>query len=182
MIYDALYWSPPNGSLVEIVLVEWAPLVFSLIVGGVLANILFPRWQAKIQRAKDLAQRRRELCEEVIQAFESYISNLSRLYSFSFSTTVEQKSEPQGIPDNDNAFSRQQEYVRNRDESKDRLYTAFALSALYFPSSVTSEIEQFKVWNKGWAPELSENKFDLKPLREKEKRIVNLLRKRLSKF
>ena len=68
-------------SIVYVVLTELVPPLITVLLGGVLASVLFPRWQARHARYHAREDRRLALAEELSRNMTRYIASWNRLRS-----------------------------------------------------------------------------------------------------
>ena len=126
-------------SLAIIVLGQWLPIIFSVVIGGLLANILFPRWQQTFQESRKLIEKKFEISEEIARQFIFYHNAWRRLLYISKLEQENTLSELQ--------MERKQSYVKLRDTSKDSLHSSLAVSKLYFSPDTCTTLDDFCRWD-----------------------------------
>ena len=65
--------------VLDLVLSQWIPPLISVLLGGLIASILVPRWQTDFEKARLYDKRKLELLEKISEAFPRYVVNWNHL-------------------------------------------------------------------------------------------------------
>jgi hypothetical protein len=115
------------------------PTLVSIIVGGLFASILFPRWQSRYTRTKTLTEHRFALTEALAAQFQAYVTAWRRLIQISTLETGRALSEEEA--------ARKGAFVVQRNEARDALWASFARGQLYFTDQTCDIIRKFMEWD-----------------------------------
>jgi hypothetical protein len=126
--------------LLDIILKEWIPPLVSVLLGGLMASILVPRWQAKFEKGRLYDKRRLELLEKISESFPLYIVNWNRLIHISLHELKKGNLTP-------DETLRKQGFIENRNNTRDTLISSLNASRIYFSSRTECLIEEFYHWD-----------------------------------
>lgn len=94
-----MFTSLEENSVLHIALVEWVPPLITIVVGGLIASVLIPRWQDAHARHHAREARRLALAEELARNFLRYVISWERLLII-----AELEAErPEGLSDEEQA-------------------------------------------------------------------------------
>lgn len=153
----------PDGALMKL-LTSWGPPVITVIIGGALASLLFPRWQNRAAQAKTFNERRFALMEEIADLFPRYIASWRRLMQIS---TLEQTR-----PLDEAETKRKMDFVAQRSEARDALCSALNRGQIYFSEDTWGIIQSFLIWDEGNTAKRLEDLPDVSEWRSWESRIL----------
>ncbi len=143
------------------------PLVL-LLVGGVTAHILYPRWQDSFLRRKALTERRSALGEDIVALMNAYVVSWRRLIEAAAYLAATDKAEP-----DDKAA--QEDQIRTlaakRSTARDALMAALSRFMLYCRSADRTQIDAFIAWDESQSQKRLEQLPDIKEWREWEDRL-----------
>jgi type II secretory pathway pseudopilin PulG len=126
-------------SPLAIILAQWVPVVTTIVLGGLFAAIIFPRWQNSYLERKTLLERRQRLVEEAAELLNSYTNVWRRLIEIS-------KYEIKLINDKrdtSTALETKKQYVAKRSEIHDRLMACLSRATVVVGSKQRSDINKF---------------------------------------
>lgn len=145
------------------------PLVL-LLVGGVTAHILYPRWQDSFLRRKATTERRSMLGEDIVALMNAYVVSWRRLIE-SASFLAAQPDEP-ATPTQETERQQKQDQVQSfaekRSEARDLLMSALSRFMLYCRKSDRDQIESFMTWDESQSKKRLNELPDIKEWREWE--------------
>lgn len=118
---------------------SWGPPLISILVGGFLANWLFPKWQNRAAEAKSFNDRRFALMEEIADSFPAYVNSWRRLIQISM------HEESNGLSEAET--ERKISFVTQRNAARDGLYSALSRGRVYFSTETWGMISSFKTWD-----------------------------------
>lgn len=168
LFFDAL----DESSLAYIVLNRWLPGLITVVAGGYMASILFPKLQRSSQRVTQIEEKKIEIAEQIVQCFNRYIVSWRRLIQISQLETDRDLT--------DQEAERKMGFVSERNERRDALMDKLKLCELYFCSSTCSEIQRFVAWDEGQSNKPLEELPELLAWRRHEKTIVGLIKNEIS--
>lgn len=148
---------------------HWGPPLITILLGGLCASILFPRWQASYTRARAAAQHRLELAESLASAFARYVTAWRRLIDIA-RLGVER-------PLTDTETERRNSFVVQRNDARDSLLDLCARSQLYYSDQVAELIASFVAWDTQQASKRLEDLPDIAEWREWEKMVLRALKR-----
>lgn len=128
----------PDGPAFKL-MTSWGPPVITLLVGGVLANLLYPRWQERAARNRTFNERRFAIMEEIADLFPPYVAAWRRLVQIS---ELERTR-----PLSDAESERKMLFVSQRTEARDALCSALSRSQIYFSDKSWDTICSFLEWD-----------------------------------
>ncbi|MFA3915959.1 hypothetical protein [Ruegeria hyattellae] len=128
-------------SITYIALTKWAPPLITIFVGGLMASILFPRWQDRYNRHRAREDRKLALAEEVAQNMKKYIQAWNRLRAIA----ELEASRPDGLTEVE--FERKKSYVEERSNARDELHDNLVSAQLYFSADAQAAIGDFFRWD-----------------------------------
>lgn len=134
---------------------HWGPPLITIVLGGLFASILFPRWQEAHTRARAMAQHRLDLTEGLASAFAQYITAWRRL--------IDIASLGQQRPLTETEIERRDAFVIQRNGARDTLLDLCARGQLYFSDQACDLVAAFIAWDSaqtskqlGELPEIAE--------------------------
>ena len=127
-------------SVLFIILSEWAPPLITILVGGLVASILIPRWQDAHARYHAREARRLALAEELSRNFSRYTTALSQLH------TISKLEQSRALDDTERA--RKLSFVEARNNGWDALSDTFCNVQMYFADNTYAIIEEFIAWDR----------------------------------
>jgi hypothetical protein len=128
------------NALLDIVLKEWIPPLVSVLLGGLIASILVPRWQVKFEKGRLYDRRKLELLEQISETFPRYVVNWNRLIYISLHEAKKGNLSQDEI-------LRKQRFIDDRNSTRDALVSALNASRIYFSSNTEQLIEEFYHWD-----------------------------------
>ena len=128
-------------SVFYIVLTQWVPPLITILIGGYLASILFPKWRDSIVRTRATEDRKLALAEDLSKCLTRYLLNWNRLRTIS----ELEMSRNTGLTEIEH--ERKKQFVSDRNDSRDHLIDVMASAEIYFSHEVQDAIEQFKTWD-----------------------------------
>ncbi|MGB3408005.1 MAG: hypothetical protein WBA67_10965 [Jannaschia sp.] len=159
-------------SLAYIVLSRWLPGLITVVAGGYVASILFPRLQRSAQRAGQVEEKRIEIAEQIVQSFNRYIVSWRRLIQISGLETVRALTPEE--------TDRKINFVTERNARRDDLLDKLKLCQLYFCDTTCGEIDRFVVWDEGQSTKSLEALPNLEEWRRHERAITRLIKNEIT--
>ena len=147
---------------------HWGPSIITIVVGGICASILFPRWQAQYNRAKALGERKVALLEDIAVQFTLYIAAWRRLISIAKLERDRDLTERE--------MTRKDQFVQQRGETRDELLQALAKAKIYFSRQSRHQIDDFVLWDQMLGSKTLEELPPIEEWRIWEERISKCLR------
>lgn len=132
----------PEFSPMAIVLAEWVPIALTIIIGGLFATILFPRWQDRYIKRKVLAERQQSIIEETAELLNAYTNVWRRLIEIS-------KHEASLLEDGrdiEKAIEMKAQFVSQRAAVHDRLMANLSRAKVLVSTTQRHEISEFIEW------------------------------------
>jgi len=148
---------------------HWGPPLITIVLGGLFASILFPRWQEAHTRARAMAQHRLDLTEGLASAFAKYITAWRRL--------IDIARLGQERPLTETEIERRNAFVVQRNGARDTLLDLCARGQLYFSDQVCDLIAAFIAWDSEQASKQLAELPEIAEWREWEKRILQRLKR-----
>ncbi|MGD1923522.1 MAG: hypothetical protein ACFB03_04950 [Paracoccaceae bacterium] len=170
-LVDFLFEEISKNSIAYLVIESWGPPVLTIVVGGLFASILFPRWQAQYNRGKALGEHKIKLYEEIAEHFSLYIAAWRRLISIARLEKRRKLSERE--------MNRKEQFVLQRNDYRDTLISEFARAKLYFSAKSRIEIEDFMKWDEANGTKTVDELPTISEWQDWEERVVQCLRKEL---
>lgn len=130
--------------------------VVLLVIGGVAANILYPRWQDRYIRRKYLNERKFEIGENILSLMNNYMTMWRRLINISIYEKETITSLNRSRSDKKKAIlrakledvsSRKMEIVKSRSNSRDSLMDAICRIKIYIDSDNQIVLDDFTRWD-----------------------------------
>ena len=169
---DWLYLELNEFSVITIILVEWVPVLLTIIVGGLFATILFPRLQDRYLEKKLGEERRQKILEEVAE--------LLRVYTTAWRRLIEISSHELTLTKEGRDTSHLQKYkariVQQRTDTHDKLMSCLAKANLVLPKEQRAEISQFVDWAESTSTLTLDELPNVEEWRNWEERVVSSLR------
>lgn len=156
-------------SPLSLIMRHWGPPLITIILGGLFASILFPRWQEAYTRARATAQHRLDLTEGLASAFAKYITAWRRLIDIARLGLERPLTETE--TDRRNAF------VADRNTARDALLDLCARGQLYFSDQVCDLIAAFIAWDTDQASKRLGDLPEIAEWRQWEAKILQTLKK-----
>lgn len=168
MVFSAI----DEASFAYIVLSRWLPGLITVVAGGYMASILFPKLQRNSQRITQIEEKKIAIAEEIVQCFNRYIVSWRRLIQISKLETERALS--------DDEADRKIGFVVERNERRDALLDKLKLCQLYFCDSTCGEIARFVDWDERQSSKSLEELPELTAWRQHENTIVGLIKDEIS--
>lgn len=159
------------GSPLAILLTEWGPPFVTIVIGGLFASILFPRWQDIWTRTRAASQRRLDLTQDIASAFEKYVTSWRRLVDIAGLARERPLTEAEQ--------AQLQSFVAHRNAARDTLLDRCALGQLYFSDKGCALIDSFACWDTAQAAKRLEELPDMEEWRKWKARVMVQLRSEL---
>lgn len=139
---DWWYNSLDEFSPLTIALSEWAPASISILLGGLFAIIVFPRWQDRYVAKKTAAERKLSISEEAAELLDAYTTSWRRLieiskYEANFSGSGDEL---------ETIASRKHALAEKRSEIHDQLMACLSRSKIFLELREQERIEEFVKW------------------------------------
>jgi hypothetical protein len=147
-----------------------APPTIAVVVGGVLANRYFPRWQTQIALERSRIERTNEISEEIMAAFSGYISSWRRLISLAEYQRLTLE------PVSTDLENRILENAKERNEKRDALEAVLRKFLIYANEEQRTSITRFLDWDEGLSIKRLEQLPELAEWRRWEKEICGNMR------
>jgi hypothetical protein len=160
-------------SFAYIALARWLPSILTVVLGGYVASVLFPRLQRKFQKASQEEERKRQIAEEVVQAFSRYVISWRRLIQISRLERERDLSESE--------IARKREFVSDRKEQRDLLVDKLRLCELYYCGEVCTALNGFLDWDELQSLKTLDDLPDISDWRDYERKLVGLIKNELAK-
>lgn len=127
-----------------------------LVIGGIAANILYPRWQDKYLRQKSLNARKFEIGENIFSLVNIYVTTWRRLIEVSsyekdtYKALNRSRSEERKNELNvklEDASIRKMEFVKDRGVHRDALMDAVCRFKIYVDIEAQTILDDFVRWD-----------------------------------
>lgn len=155
-------------SIVYIVLTEWMPSIITILFGGYMASILFPRMQDNFQKSQQREERKQKIAEEIIQTFGRYITSWRRLIQISQLELERNLSDVE--------LNRKHEFIDDRKEQRDKLVDQLRLCQLYYSNSTCDHLNQFLEWDEGQASKRLDDLPSIEEWRRYEEHLIKRIK------
>lgn len=130
-----------ENSVGHILLSNWAPALITILLGGMFASVIFPRWQYAYSRARAREERKHILAEELSRSMRRYANCWNRLRSI-----AELEAARQGGLTEDEA-ARKRQFVEARNAARDTLLDTLCGIDIYFSGDVRRAVDNFIAWD-----------------------------------
>jgi hypothetical protein len=164
MLTDGINPDSPAALIIR----HWGPPLITIVLGGLFASILFPRWQDAYTRSRAASQHRIDLTEQIASAFTSYITAWRRLIAIAELGAERELSQAES--DRLNGF------VAERNEARDDLLDLCARGQLYFSDGACDSISEFVAWDEDQSTKRLNELPDIEEWRSWEKKILRRLK------
>lgn len=161
-----------EASFAYVVVSRWLPSLITVLAGGYMASILFPKLQRNFQRSSQIEEKKIEIAEEIVQCFNRYVVSWRRLIQIS-QLEVER-------PLSEDETDRKMGFVTERNERRDALLDNLKLCQLYFCETTCGEISRFVDWDEKQSTKPLEDLPQLSAWRQNESSIVGLIKNEIS--
>ncbi len=155
------------------ILLGLGPSVLSVTLGGYVASKLVPVWQRSAALSKKRSERKVEISENVVRAFQHYITAWERLGTIARL----ERSRPNGLTAEE--ASRKEQFINERNSSRLLLLENLALIQLYFPVFCARAANDFCAWDEKLGTRAVNALPSLEEWRLWEERVVSRLREEL---
>ncbi len=145
------------------------PLVL-LLVGGITAHILYPRWQDSYLRRKALTERRSALGEDIVALMNGYVVSWRRLIEAA-AFLAETPKDDASDDELEDLHDRVQALAAKRSEARDDLMAALSRFMLYCGRTDRAEINTFMTWDESQSNKRLEELPNIKEWRQWEDRL-----------
>lgn len=163
-------WILDENSVLSLLVRYWGPPAITVIVGGIMASLLFPRWQNRAAQAKAFNDRRFVILEEIADLFPRYVAAWRRLIQISELEKERALSEAES--------TRKQTFVAQRNEARDAVCSALSRGRVYFSDESWTTIEEFLSWDEGNSAKRLGELPNIREWRQWESRILVQLKSR----
>lgn len=160
-----------ESSFAYLVLRHWGPPIVTIVVGGLFASVLFPRWQARWSRERAVGERKVALYEGIAENFSLYVTAWRRLIQISGLQRQRELSEREML--------RKDQYLAQRTDARDALVCEFAKARLYFSAKSRGRIDSFLGWDETNGAKQLEDLPQIAEWKRWEEEIVRCLRDEL---
>jgi hypothetical protein len=150
---------------------KWGPPLISILVGGVVAQIVLPRLQASFNRTKLFDEKRVLVMEELAEVFPTYIANWARLISMAQAERASGGVLPPHLK------QKKDEHADDRNRARDELLSLIARARLYFSDPVEEEMANFLAWDKRYVSATLDELPAVEEWTRWERRILNAMRR-----
>jgi hypothetical protein len=147
----------------------WVPPIITIVLSGLFASILLPRWQSKYAKTRALAENRLRLSEELSVSFQLYIDAWRRLRQITELEAVRQLKESEA--------DRKRRFVEARQLYRDRLSESCMRARFYFTDQASDEISKFLEWDEMQSAKRLDDLPDLKEWGQWRDRVISALRR-----
>lgn len=147
---------------------HWGPPLISILVGGLFASILFPRWQENWNRSRARSQHELDMTENLAASFAAYLTAWRRLIDIARLGTQRPLTEAE----QDRLYG----FVADRNAARDRLLDLCARGQLYFTDPACDTISEFLDWDRQQAAKRLEDLPELEEWRGWQKKIMRQLK------
>lgn len=162
-------------SIAYIALTQWAPPLITVLLGGLLASILFPRWQDRYARYHAREERKLALAEQLSKDMTRYVTYWNRLR-----TIAElESSRTEGLSDAE--FSRKQAFIDSRNSSRDSLIDTLCSTEVYFSEEVQTAIDEFLRWDESCTSLRLDELPDREEYTHRRRKILAVVHKEVSR-
>ncbi|MEL7215564.1 MAG: hypothetical protein AAGJ96_06475 [Pseudomonadota bacterium] len=152
-------WEPiSEGSFAYIAFRFYVPILLTIVVGGVVANLVIPAIQRRFEINRREAERRVELRDEIAANLGLYLENWRRLLDIA---VLEQARRREGGALSEDEAERKRGFVQARNAHKDEWVRNLVLGRIYFSAETMAALEAFHRWDR----ELSSQSLDDLPER-----------------
>jgi hypothetical protein len=165
-------------SIDYIALSRWLPGLLTVVAGGYMASILFPKLQQNARRITQIEEKKVQIAEEIVQGFNRYIVSWGRLIEIS---NLEQKNLEQDRALSEEEAERKNGFVLERNQRRDALLDKLKLCQLYFCEGTCGAIGRFVEWDTSQTSKYLHELPSLEEWRSHEKTIVGLIKNEISR-
>jgi hypothetical protein len=158
-----------ESSAAYLIIRYWTPPIISIVLGGLFASILFPRWQNNYARVKSLTEHRIALVESIAVQFAAYTTGWRRLIQISTLEAERALTEQEA--------ARKADFVAERNKARDALCASFARGQLHFTEKACGVIKKFMEWDEAQATKPLSDLPSVKEWREWEARLLAQLKR-----
>lgn len=139
-----------------------------LLVGGITAHILYPRWQDSFLRRKALTERRSALGEDIVALMNAYVVSWRRLIeAASFGSQTDALSAAEQAAQEKQITT----LAGKRSDARDALMAALSRFQLYCRAADRSEIDAFITWDESQSQKRLNELPDIKEWRKWEDQL-----------
>lgn len=128
-------------SVAYILLSDWAPSFITILIGGIFASVIIPRWQYHDLRSRSQEERKHALAEELSRNLRRYTISWNRLRSI-----AELEISKQGTLTEEET-ARKRQFVEARSASRDMLLDTLCSIEIYFSEDTRKVIDEFIGWD-----------------------------------
>lgn len=162
-------------SPLAIILTGWAPILISVIIGGLFASIIFPRWQDRHIVRKAFVERRQAIIEEVAELLNAYTNIWRRLIQISIHETDLIASDA----DTSAVVEKKMQFVARRTEVHDELMACLSRVKIYVNPKQRDEIKEFVAWAESMSTLRLDELPEISAWRDWEDRLLSKLQSHL---
>lgn len=161
-----------ENTLLHIALTQWAPSIFTICVGGLLASVIFPRLQGRWQVDRTRHAKRVEIAERIAQQLDRYIVCWRRLMQISQLEASRALTAEEA--------ERKRAFIAQRNERRDALHDSLTIGGLYFSDGAAELFAAYRAWDEGNAAKRLSDLPDIAEWRDWERRIVATVKRELA--
>lgn len=165
---EGLFQALDENSIAYVAMNSWVPSLITVVVGGYMVSILFPRLQRRSQRGTQIEEKKVAIAEDIVQSFNRYIVSWRRLIQ------IAELGQSRELSDDE--CERLQQFVEDRKECRDGLMDNLRLCQLYFCDGLCSEVQRFIDWDERQAAKSLEELPSLDEWRAHEESLVGLIK------
>ncbi|WP_161555708.1 hypothetical protein [Mangrovicoccus ximenensis] len=165
----------PDSPL-ALMLKGWGPPLVSIVIGGLFASILFPRWQDRFSRSRAGLDKRMELAECIAAQLARYLTAWRRLIDIA---RLEAARRAGGAALAEAETARKLGFVADRNAARDELLDLCARAQLYFGEAALREIAGFAAWDESQAAKQLDDLPPIEEWRTWERRVLGAMRRDL---
>lgn len=156
-MHDFLTIRFDESSVGYILLRFWGPALLTIVLGGLFASIIFPRWQDRYIRRKSFEERRLSLREALLVSLDAYITEWRRLIQCAeYEEGLRSDCSGEGLSAReradlearlDAAHGNTADRARSRSTARDELMRTIALYRGYCDPATGRHLSVFAEWD-----------------------------------
>lgn len=181
---DWLFYEIEESSVLYLSIKHWIPPLITIIIGGLFASILYPRWQDRFLKRKAREERRLQLSEEILAKITVYIDYWRRVMQL-----AEHEVNFRSMQQSEKSSKKKRQYsskieeiekakleaVSNRRSIRDELMERLNRYKVYCTKQELSSIQEFIIWDEAQSIKTLDELPSIKEWREWESRVQNIL-------
>lgn len=156
-----------------------------IVIGGILANHFYPRWQARQSRINAQDARRYELYEDILAQMSLYITNWRRLIEIAEFEVELRREEGSDTSQGDQKVlanriqelkSRKEQIVLHRGDARDRMLDSIARLKIYASHEACDVLDDFCSWDEEQSKKRLNDLPSISSWRDWESRVIAAIR------